>query len=278
MFGERVDYLILRTVAHRRNLAAEEELDNAQSGSHSLDEGMLRLRKYICRFQGKFPISAELRYLDMGCGTGELSIALARQGCRHVTGVDFLPRSITHAKKADVNGTVDFICQDLNTWLPAHRYDVLISIEAFEHIEDPGRFLQKMKDFLAPGGVAVLAFGPLFHSPLGDHMDNFFRFPMPWRGVLFSAKAILRLRTECYRPTDPAKRYQDIVGGLNLMRYSEFLDFAREAGWGFSFIGVNVFLKRFPPCYYLSNMLSRIPVVRDYCVQSVYAILQLVQP
>jgi hypothetical protein len=120
----------------------------------------------------------------------------------------------------------------------------------------------------------VLAFGPLFHSPLGDHMDGFFRIQIPWRGVVFSEKAILRLRRECYRLTDLADQYQDISGGLNLMRYSKFLEYVDATGWKFKFLRVNPQLRQFPVLYYLSNILIRRPLIRDYFAMSVYAILR----
>src|SRR5689334_10662041 len=100
MFGEKLDYMLLRMIAHRDNIATEEEL-NTRAGQQSLsllDNGVAKLRKNIERFDGLFPISPDLRYLDMGCGTGELTIALAKLGCKHVTGVDFVPRNIASCK------------------------------------------------------------------------------------------------------------------------------------------------------------------------------------
>ena len=128
---------------------------------------------------------------------------------------------------------MQFICRDLHAWTPDEKYDVLLSFDAIEHIDDPAAFLRRMADFLAPGGIAVLAFGPLFHSPFGDHMWDFFRLQIPWRGLLFAEEAVLRVRRECFRPTDPARGYREIAGGLNLMRYSEFLRHVRETGWRF---------------------------------------------
>jgi len=77
---------------------------------------------------------------------------------------------------------VRFIRRDLRAWVPDEKYDALLSFDALEHIEDPEAFLRKMTEFVVPGGVAVLAFGPLFHSPFGDHMLDFFRLQIPWRG------------------------------------------------------------------------------------------------
>jgi SAM-dependent methyltransferase len=284
MFGEKLDYMILRMIAHRRNIATEENLNMQakQQYLRSADDGVTHLRKHIERFDGLFPISPNLRYLDMGCGAGELTIGLAKLGCKHITGIDFVPRNIaaceSHARQIGADSAVRFICADMNNWAPLEKYDVLLSFEAFEHIDNPKGFLRKMADFMAPDGVAILGFGPLFHSPVGDHMSSFFRIQIPWRGVLFSEKAVLRVRRECFRPTDAAERYKDIVGGLNLMRYSEFLTYVRETGWHFTHLALNPPLKRLPPLHHISSVLTRIPVIRDYCVFSVYAILRRSAP
>jgi SAM-dependent methyltransferase len=280
MFGKKLDYLLLRSISHDRNIATEEEL-NARADDISLgmiEAGIARLQQRIERFEGRFPINPELRYLDMGCGTGELSIALAKLGCRRVTGVDIVPRNIAtcqrHAKEFGVGDTVEFICQDLNNWVPTEKYDVLLSFDALEHIDQPDRFLSKISNFVSPDGMVVLAFGPLFHSPFGDHQWDFYRMQIPWRGALFSEEAQLRVRRERFRPTDSAEHFKDVVGGMNLMRYSEFQRYVREAGWKFSFLTVNPFLKKISPIYYASNALSQVPIVKDFIVHSIYAILR----
>src|SRR6266851_2082431 len=200
MLGTTLDYLILRGLAHSRNLATEEQLDSrsSQISAESFEEEIPKFRKIVGRFEGHLPVDPGLRYLDMGCGTGELTIAFAKLGVRRITGVDFLPRHIERAKayavQLGMGRGVQFICRDLRAWVPEEKYDVLLSFDALEHIEDPKTFLRKMTDFIAPGGIAVLAFGPLFHSPFGDHMYGFFRLQIPWRGVLFSEQAMLRVR------------------------------------------------------------------------------------
>lgn len=282
MFGSRLDYYILRGIAHRRNLATEDQLDISFSrvSSAAFEAEMPKFRKLIERFEGHLPLVPGLRYLDLGCGTGELSIAFAKLGGGTVTGVDFLPRSIERARslagRMGMDGQVRFICQDVHSWFPAanERYDVLLSFDALEHIENPRQFLAKMADLIAPGGVAVLAFGPLFHSPFGDHMWDFFRLQIPWRGILFPEQAMLRVRRECFRPTDPACRYQDIAGGLNLMRYSEFLRCVRDTGWEFDFLAVNTFLRHRPLLRFVSDQLMRMPLLRDYFAHNVYAVLR----
>lgn len=280
MFGHSLDYLILRSIAHSRNLATEDELDGVADvvTVEDFDREMPKFHDMVRCFEGALPLAPELRYLDMGCGTGELTIAFARLGVRSITGVDFLSRRIERARaSAALLGAppgVRFVCHDLHEWVPEEKFDVLLSFDAFQHIDQPKLFLRKMANFLEPGGIAVLAFGPLFHSPFGDHMREFFTVQIPWRGVLFSEAAILRLRREAYRPTDRGRCYREIAGGLNQMRYSEFLRYVRQAGWRFEFLRANTRLRRFRPLRALSDALMRMPALQNYFAHNVYAVLR----
>ena len=105
-------------------------------------------------------------------------------------------------------------------------------------------------------------------------MWDFFRLQIPWRGILFPEQAVLRVRRECFRPTDPAKGYREVAGGLNLMRYSEFLKYVRNTGWEFDYLAVNTCLRRLPPLRFISDIVTRVPAVRDYFVHNVYAVLR----
>src|SRR5437867_2891055 len=133
MLGTTLDYLVLRGLAHRRNLATEEQLDalSGQGSSKSLEESMSKFRKPFDRFEGHLPVDPGLSYLDMGCGTGGLTLAFASLGAKRITGVDFLPRNIdtarAYASKIGTGRGVQFICRDLLTWVPEEKYDVLLS-------------------------------------------------------------------------------------------------------------------------------------------------------
>jgi 2-polyprenyl-3-methyl-5-hydroxy-6-metoxy-1,4-benzoquinol methylase len=277
MFGATVDYWLLRPFTHDHNLATEEEIERDHAAMQlDIQRAIRRIQKLAERLKGRLPIEG-MTYLDVGCGSGDMTLGFARLGARHVTGVDFVARAIsvakTNAERLGLADRVEFVECDIHEWVPPRRFDVVLSHEAMEHIHDPQSFLRRLAYFVAQNGVAVLAFGPLFYSPVGDHMWGFFRLPIPWRGALFSEKAILRLRKERFRPTDHAHSYEQIVGGLNQLRYSDFLRFAAEAGWKFQFLDVNPQLRKFPVLYRLSEVLCRVPHLRDYFATSVYAIL-----
>lgn len=280
MFGSNIDYLLLRPFTHRRALETEDALDARYAASLTIDmaAAIRRLDKLQNRLEGRFPVRRDLSYLDIGCGSGEIALALATLGAGKVTGLDLVARHITAAsvnrEQLGLRDRVDFVCRDIHHWTPPRRYDVVLSHEALEHIREPRAFIERLGALVADDGIAVLAFGPLFQSPFGDHMDGFFKFPIPWRGVLFSEQAILRLRRLQYRPSDDAARYPEIVGGLNLLRYSDFLRDVAAAGWKFDYLAVNPQLRRIRPAQWISNALVRTPVLRDYFASSIYCILR----
>jgi len=282
MFGDTIDYWILRPLTHNRKLENESDLNNRFSRQTTIDMSAAEARvlKLQNRLNGRFPMRPDLSYLDIGCGTGDITLAIAKLSQGRVTGLDLVPRhyaaAMANAERLGMAGRVEFACGDVHDWTPPRRFDVVLSHEALEHIHDPKGFLARLDALVEPDGIAVLAFGPLFPSVFGDHMDPFFRAPIPWRGVLFSEKAVLRLRRQQYRPTDPASRYPEIAGGLNLLRYSEFLRHVKETGWKFDFLAVNPQLARIPLLMRISNTLVALPGIRDYFASSVYAILRRV--
>lgn len=281
MFGEKVDYWILRPFVHRNRIKTEDDQKAHSAQELPLELGQVfnaaeKMLNYYLK--GKVPNSKDFRYLDLGCGTGALTIALAKLGCGHVTGLDFVERNIKRAKRYEeqhnVGTSVEFICQNVHDWNPCTKYNVVFSFSAFEHFDKPQLVLKKFQDIVKPNGIIAMVFRPLFQSPFGDHMWDFFRVQIPWRGVSFSEKAILRLRREFYRLADYAASYKEIVGGLNQMRYSEFLNDIEKNGWKTLFIDVNSPLKIISILYNLPHHLAKIPLVRDCFASNIYAILQ----
>jgi hypothetical protein len=85
---------------------------------------------------------------------------------------------------------------------------------------------------------------------------------------------VLRLRRQFFRPTDAARSYREIAGGLNQMRYSDFLRYVRETGWQLASLACNPFLRPRSLARRLSDAVTALPLVRDYAVHSVYATLR----
>lgn len=107
------------------------------------------------------PRGRTLDALDAGCGTGFLSLELARRGHR-VTGVDFAPAMIAAAmKKAAAEGlAVRFEQADAeNLPLPAAGFDLAISRHVLWTLPHPEAAIDEWLRVLRPGGRLAIIDG-----------------------------------------------------------------------------------------------------------------------
>jgi SAM-dependent methyltransferase len=76
-------------------------------------------------------IGAQQRCLDIGCGTGLLTVQLARNGAAHVHGIDIEPAAVkntmTNAFRNGVADRISAAVQDVYPWVPEERYDVVVA-------------------------------------------------------------------------------------------------------------------------------------------------------
>ncbi|WP_194395763.1 class I SAM-dependent methyltransferase [Microbacterium atlanticum] len=102
-----------------------------------------------------------LTIVDLGCGTGSLSVLLAELG-HDVTGVDFSPAMIERArdKGRSAGVAVRFLRADASAPpLPAGQFDVVVSRHVLWAMRDPAAALGAWVDLLRPGGRIVLIEG-----------------------------------------------------------------------------------------------------------------------
>lgn len=96
--------------------------------------------------------------LDAGCGTGNFSLKLARQGC-HVLGVDISPDmlSIARHKAEQEQLSIEFLEMDLyDLHFADHSFDGVFTMAAWEFIKDEERAFAEMYRVLKPGGKLLL--------------------------------------------------------------------------------------------------------------------------
>ncbi|MEO7386349.1 MAG: bifunctional 2-polyprenyl-6-hydroxyphenol methylase/3-demethylubiquinol 3-O-methyltransferase UbiG [Gammaproteobacteria bacterium] len=95
------------------------------------------------------------RVLDVGCGGGLLSEAMARQGAT-VTGIDLSPEALAIARLHLVESGLEVSYQqisaeDLAAQAP-HSFDVVTCMELLEHVPDPARLVRSCANLTKPGG------------------------------------------------------------------------------------------------------------------------------
>jgi SAM-dependent methyltransferase len=105
------------------------------------------------------------RVVDLGCGTGTLSLLLADEG-HAVDGVDFSPAMVTRARaKGEGRRDVRFVVGDAAApALVRAAYDVVLCRHVLWALPDPAAALRRWVDLLAPGGRLVLVEGRWFNG------------------------------------------------------------------------------------------------------------------
>jgi len=97
--------------------------------------------------------------LDLGCGTGSLSLLAAEQGYR-VTGVDSSPAMVDLARAKLAGRDAAFLVGDAATPpVGEERYDVVLVRHVLWALPDPARVLRHWRQLLRPGGRLVLVEG-----------------------------------------------------------------------------------------------------------------------
>ena len=136
-------------------------------------QGSFLVWKYLFR-EG---VGAHQRCLDIGCGTGLLSVQLARNGATHVHSIDVdqaaASNTLSNAFRNGVSDRISAAAVDLFPWVPEERYDVIVAslyqtpVDPFEPVSTHrprdywgrsliDRLISVLPDALADDGVAYI--------------------------------------------------------------------------------------------------------------------------
>lgn len=106
---------------------------------------------------------AGLRVLDIGCGGGILSVAMAGMGAR-VHGIDVVERNIRTANQflsgmpSESPANIRFETTSAETLVAARsRYDIVMSMEVVEHVNDLPSFIASNCALVADGGALFVS-------------------------------------------------------------------------------------------------------------------------
>ena len=125
------------------------------------------------------------KILEVGCGNGLAAFQLLGPK-REIYANDLVDQINDQVKASPVKFTLGDVCQQLP--YTSDSFDLIFSINSFEHFDYPLAALKEMIRVLRPNGILFLAFSPLYYSPWGLHASR--RLGMPYPQLLFPSSVI----------------------------------------------------------------------------------------
>jgi 2-polyprenyl-6-hydroxyphenyl methylase / 3-demethylubiquinone-9 3-methyltransferase len=121
--------------------------------------------------------------LDVGCGPGLVTEALAKRDAAQVTGIDLAADLLTAASlhQHENNLTIDYYKSDIETFCKAHResFDVITCLELLEHVPNPKQIIEACAHACKPGGY-------LFFSTINRSLKTYLK-------AIIGAEYLLRI-------------------------------------------------------------------------------------
>jgi SAM-dependent methyltransferase len=140
--------------------------------------------------------------IDFGCGSGDLSIYLARFDPKRIAGVELeawqielCERRLAQARGPNLD-RIRFL-RGSSEGLPFEdrSFDTLLAFDCVEHIMEPEEILREWHRVLRPGGKALIWWSP-YRGPYGPHMEGI--IPVPWAHVIFGERAMFGAAARIY--------------------------------------------------------------------------------
>lgn len=173
-------------------LAGTVEILTRTGNRHSLTgENAHRLvynKHYLTNLFKHLPLPENCSVLEIGCGDGLVCEYMVNFGAKQVVGVDVMQTAGCNFPSPKIK----YLCRNAqNLSFPDQSFDMIYSIATFEHISDPQSVFDEIIRLVKIGGYFYIQAGPLYHSPFGHHMFNYFT-EYPWIHLRKSSSEILR--------------------------------------------------------------------------------------
>lgn len=122
-------------------------------------------REIILRLIEKYYKTApDAKVLDIGCGTGMILDQLVKYG--NVSGIDCSQKAVDYSKKKAPKANIALGSLPYN--LPKEEFDLILSLDVLEHVNEDSEGLRSIAGILKPEGIFVITV-PAYHFLWSAH-------------------------------------------------------------------------------------------------------------
>lgn len=129
------------------------------------------------------PKKQNLNVLNAGCGSGEMNILLAQNNTWKVTAIDIDEESILLSQNIQKKNNIEnltIIKSSIEEHIPNEKYDIIVSNDVLEHIEDDNEAVKKFSLLLKKDGILCVSVPSLnylfgYHDVMLGHYRRYNR-------------------------------------------------------------------------------------------------------
>jgi SAM-dependent methyltransferase len=105
-------------------------------------------------------------FIDAGCGNGWVVRNISKSSkCSSAIGIDGSLKMITKAKK--LGAFNNYVCEDLNSWVPKNKVDIVHSMEVFYYFERPDKLISYIySNWLKDNGRLIIGIDFYFENTI----------------------------------------------------------------------------------------------------------------
>ena len=133
-----------------------ERLEFGGSSRYVAIEAAIHIARYLTAKEH----CADRNVLDIACGEGYGSWLMAKWGAQSVLGVDVSSQAVASANERFSNERVRFAAgpgEELKQIISEQKFDLIVSLETIEHVDDPKMFLENIRDAAAPNATIIIS-------------------------------------------------------------------------------------------------------------------------
>lgn len=113
--------------------------------------------QHLAKYKFALPFCRGKKILEIGCGSGYGSNFLAENGVDEITAFDIDPAAIDFARRNSQIENIKFLQGDAEILKIKEQYDVILSFEVIEHLNQPLKLIELARKNIKQKGVFIIA-------------------------------------------------------------------------------------------------------------------------